>query len=129
MKALEGERAGLLRDVALRQEMEAQYAKRGTLQVGAEGCTVAFVKHPRLDAAGRSSQPGAACLKSPPVDAPPAHCVAAASMHVITCAPSAAGSWLIAPPLQAREIRSARTKITSLEKGLVRMAADFEQVC
>lgn len=25
------------------------------------------------------------------------------------------------------EIRSARTKITSLEKGLVRMAADFEQ--
>ena len=33
MKALEGERAGLLRDVALRQEMEAQYAKRGTLQV------------------------------------------------------------------------------------------------
>ena len=34
MKALEDERAGLLRDVALRQEMEAQYAKRGTLQVG-----------------------------------------------------------------------------------------------
>ncbi|KAI7836961.1 hypothetical protein COHA_009210 [Chlorella ohadii] len=59
MRALERERAGLLRDVALQQEMEAQYAKRGTLQ--------------------------------------------------------------------AKEIRSARTKITSLEKGLVRMAADFEQ--
>lgn len=33
MRALERERAGLLRDVALQQEMEAQYAKRGTLQV------------------------------------------------------------------------------------------------
>lgn len=32
MRALESERVGLLRDVALRKEMEAQYAKRGTLQ-------------------------------------------------------------------------------------------------
>ena len=35
MLALEAERAGLLRDVRLREEMEQQYAKRGTLQVGA----------------------------------------------------------------------------------------------
>lgn len=34
MNALEAERAGLLRDAALAGEMEAQYAKRGTLQVG-----------------------------------------------------------------------------------------------
>lgn len=34
MRALEAERAGLLRDVKLKEEMEAQYAKRGTLQVG-----------------------------------------------------------------------------------------------
>ena len=30
-------------------------------------------------------------------------------------------------PLQAREIRDAHTKITSLERGMVQMAADFEQ--
>lgn len=35
MKALEAERAALLRDATLAGEMEAQYAKRGTLQVGA----------------------------------------------------------------------------------------------
>ncbi len=34
MKALEEERASLLRNAALAGEMEAQYAKRGTLQVG-----------------------------------------------------------------------------------------------
>ncbi|PRW58814.1 flagellar basal body isoform B [Chlorella sorokiniana] len=56
MRALESERAGLLRDVALRQEMEGQHAKRGALQ--------------------------------------------------------------------AREIRSARTKITSLEKGLEKAALE-----
>lgn len=33
MKALETERAALLRDVKLKDEMEKQYAKRGTLQV------------------------------------------------------------------------------------------------
>lgn len=33
MKALEGERAALLRDVQLKEEMETQYAKRGSLQV------------------------------------------------------------------------------------------------
>lgn len=37
MQALEGERAALLRDAALAGEMEAQYAKRGTLQVHAGG--------------------------------------------------------------------------------------------
>ena len=36
MQAPEAERAGLLRDVRLKKEMEQQYAKRGTLQVG--GC-------------------------------------------------------------------------------------------
>ncbi|KAL4434248.1 hypothetical protein ABPG75_000689 [Micractinium tetrahymenae] len=58
MKALESERAALLRDAELAGEMEAQYAKRGTLQ--------------------------------------------------------------------AREIRDQKSKITSLEKGLARMAAEFE---
>ncbi|PSC76586.1 flagellar basal body [Micractinium conductrix] len=58
MQALEGERAALLRDAALAGEMEAQYAKRGTLQ--------------------------------------------------------------------AREIRDQKSKISTLEKGLARMAADFE---
>jgi hypothetical protein len=33
MKALDSERAALLRDVRLKEEMEALYAKRGTLQV------------------------------------------------------------------------------------------------
>ena len=41
MRALERERAGLLRDVALQQEMEAQYAKRGTLQVWRLGHSIA----------------------------------------------------------------------------------------
>ena len=34
MRALEEERAALLRDVQLREGLEQQYAKRGTLQVG-----------------------------------------------------------------------------------------------
>jgi hypothetical protein len=37
MQALEAERAGLLRAVRLKEEMEQQYAKRGTLQVGDAG--------------------------------------------------------------------------------------------
>lgn len=47
MKLLEGERAALLRDVRLKEEMETQFAQRGTLQVGMHGCARKDVR-PRL---------------------------------------------------------------------------------
>ena len=131
MQALEAERAGLLRDVQLKEEMEAQYAKRGTLQAGAAcSCCIFF----RVEEAGRMAVHASG---------PRPHLSRTGRRLSLQASPRAVASccmmvrWSIAgcpahPPgadarMQAREIRSARTKITSLEKGLVRMAADFEQ--
>lgn len=125
MKALEAERAGLLRDVALKEEMEQQYAKRGTLQA----CCAASCLH-----ACPSVWDAALCMARAWRSArPPLHRLhlLASLLHAL---PHSSLQPRPAHPLttrlvfhpQAREIRTAHTKISSLEKGMVRMAASFE---
>ena len=90
MRGLEEERAALLRDVALKEEAEQQYAKRGTLQASAQGWA--------SRGATRERACGCDCIFDP-----------------------------LPPPLQAREIRDARSRIGTLERGMVQLAADYER--
>lgn len=189
MRVLEAERAALLRDTEMAEEMEAQYAKRGTLQVGWEFGRVGLSAGRLVDWVGwfrprraplaeqHSSGSDAAVamgawvreglgglkplhsmpswsLSDPPTASqrhpPGCHTMHATQPPSIPRPPhthssrplpmqsSALSSNFKRPSLstlsplpripdcQAREIRDQRSKITSLEKGLARMAADFE---
>jgi len=121
MQALEEERASLLRDAALAGEMEAQYAKRGTLQVQQYRSGDGYQARAAAptQGAGRTLRGWLApCTPILFLPAQPPTPLLPPSQHLSSLFPI--------HHCQAREIRDQKSRITTLENGLARMAAEFE---